>query len=277
MAYGYVPQTRNLVRNLAATAFIVSSGPSDTTRLRLRDGFLDRRFVCTSASSPVTITVDLGSAQTVNTAAALNHNLQFIGSGTKAIEVRGADDASITVGVVGPYTATVGASNLRGKDTALAFANVSKRYWRFSFTFTGSGVLQVGELVLGVATTLARGELDGSGLARRYSSPQVSLANGGVRAINLTGGVLERVLRFEDFSPSEMLFFSSLMEDSRGAAVPVLWCEDWAQVASAVNDSQQACIYGNVLTPGYEETFTNFRLSRPGDLIIRSQGREVGA
>lgn len=280
MAYGFIPETRNLVRSLAAASFTPSSGPSDATRARLNDKRIDKLYTMTAAASPVSIVVDLGSAQAVDTAAVLNHNLASLGSGTRAMSVTGADDAAITVNVVGPYPITIPATptSSRTKDTCMAFTQASRRYWRFSFSWFSGGSLSVsvGELVLGAATTLGRGELDGSGETERVRAPTVELANGGTRAIFLAGPVLERHLSFSDFSVADNATLRTLWRDCRGPAVPVLWCEDWAQVASA-SESQQKCLYGHLQMPEYAWRWSEYLLVKPPDLIIRSQGREVGA
>lgn len=276
MAYGYVPQTRNHISGLTATLFTVSAGPANSTRLFFGDGWMDRQYIFNASSSAVFVTVDLGVARTVDTVAVLNHNLASLGS-SRTIAVRGADDSAMTVNVVGPYTASVLSTSTRAKDTCIAFASALRRYWRFTFDWGAvSGILRVGELVAGQATTLTRGELDGSGESELYRVPTVQLANGGERGIGLAGPILERRLRFDDFSPTEMGFMRTLMRDVRGPATPVLWCEDWV-ANGAPTEAQQKCLFGTVSSADYVETFTNWRLSRPNELVLRSLGREVGA
>lgn len=278
MAYGYVTERQNLARSLAASAFTVSPGPNDSTRARLNDKRMDKLFSCTASTPGVTIVVDLGSAQAVDTVAILNHNLASFSS-AQSIIVQAADNAAITVGVVTCGTITLSATATRPKDSCMSFASTTKRYWQFEFDWaSGSNVLTIGELVLGVATTLSRGEIDGSGESDRISAPQVKLANGGLSAITLTGPVLERRLVFDDFSPTEMLFLRTLRRAAAGS-VPLLWCDDWTAAAlpAAPTESQQRCLWGNVTEPDYDETYTNYRLSRPNVLTLLSQGREVGA
>lgn len=278
MAFGFIPETRNLIRALAAGSFTVSSGPADSTRSRLNDKRIDKRYTSTAAASPLTIVVDLGSAQAVDTAAVLNHNLASLGSGTRIISVTGADDAAITVNTVGPYVAQLSATASRTKDTCLAFTQATKRYWRFSFSWTGGASLSVtiGELVLGAATTLSRGQLDGSGETEHIRAPEVELANGGSRGIYLAGPVLERHLMFSDFTAAQVATLRTLWRDCKGPAVPVLWCDDWAAAASA-SESQQECLYGHLRMPEFAWRWSDYLLIKPPDLIIKSQGREVGA
>lgn len=277
MPYGFIPATRNRAEGLAASQFTSSSGPADATRSRLNDRRIDRQFAFTSATSGVTLRVDLITAQAVDTAAVINHNLLTIGSGTRSIEVRGADDAAFTVGVVGPFTSTLVGTGPRAKDTCAAFASATKRYWRFTFVWGGggSGVLRIGEVVLGTATTLARGELDGSGEDERIRAPMVELANGGTRGIYLAGPVLVRSLVFSDFSETENGILRTLWRDCRGPAIPLLWCDDWRQ--GTFGEAQQRCLYGHLEMPTYSWRWSDFSLVKPPDFVIRSQGREVGA
>jgi hypothetical protein len=277
MPYGFIPATRNRAGGLAASQFTASSGPSNDTRTRLNDRRLDRQFIFTSASSGVTLTVDLTVAQAIDTAAVVNHNLLTIGSGTRSIEVRGADDSGFTTGVVGPFASTLTGTGPRAKDTCAAFTQATKRYWRFTFVWGGggSGVLRVGEVVLGAATTLSRGELDGSGDDERVRAPTVELANGGVRGIFLAGPVLTRSLIFAEFTEAENAILRTLWRDCRGPAIPLLWCDDWRQ--GVFGEAQQRCLYGHLEMPAYSWRWQDFSIVKPPDFVIRSQGREVGA
>lgn len=281
MAYGFIPETGNSLRSLAASAFIVSSGPSDATRSRLNDKRMDRPYSCSSATSPITITVDLGASQVPNTAAVLNHNLAFIGAGPRALTVSAADDAAFTIGVVSCATAALDASTSRPKDTCLSWAPVAKRYWRFGFSWTGGGaaLLKVGELFLGVATVLTRGELDGSGETERDAAPIVQLANGGTAAIYLAGPVLERSLLFADFTEAQNATLRQLWRDCRGPVIPLLWCEDFVTPATPAfpTAAQQKCVYGHLQMQEYEWTWAEWQNIKPPGFVIRSQGRETGA
>lgn len=277
MAYGYITEKQNLARSLAAAAFTSSSGPADATRSRLNDKWMDRLYSMNVAASGVSLSVDLGSAQQVNTIGLLNHTLALIGAGPRTITVQAADDSIFSTGLVTPATITLSATTSRPRDTVVAFGAVTKRYWRFVFAWAGGGSagIAVGEVVMGVATTLTRGELDGSGESDRIYAPQVKLANGGVTAITLTGPVLERRLKFVDFNPTEMAFLRTLRRAVAGS-VPLLWCDDWVQT-SAPSESQQKGLWGHVVEADYDETYTNWRLSTPNDLVLLSQGRETGA
>ena len=279
--YGFIPETRNLIRALAATSFTVSAGPSDTTRARFNDKRIDKTFISTAAASPLNITIDLGSAQTIDTAAVLNHNLLLCGVGAsgRIITITGATDAAISAGVVGPYSAADLLSTFaRTKDVCIGFPSASKRYWRFSFSWPGGGTAQVaiGELFLGAATTLSRGEVDGSGETERIRAPSVELANGGSRAIYLAGPVLERSLVFEDFTEAQNATLRTLWRDCRGPAVPLLWCDDWSS-AGTQTESNGRCLYGHLEMPEFAWRWSEYLLVKPPNLVIRSQGREVGA
>ena len=279
MAYGFIPETRNLIRSLAASAFTVTPGPNDSTRSRLNDKRLDRTFTVTASGPGVTIVVDLGVARAVDTVAILNHNLASFSS-AQEINVQGADDAGITTNVVTVGTITLSTTATRTKDSCLSFATTTKRYWQFEFVWaSGSNVLTVGELVMGVATTLSRGEQDGSGETERVRAPTVELSNGGTRGIFLAGPVLQRSLIFSDFTPTQLATLRTLWRDCKGPSVPLLWCESWtaASVPAAPTEAQQECLYGHLEMPDFGWRWSDWQLVKPPDLVIRSQGREVGA
>jgi len=281
MAYGFIPETRNLIRALAASAFTVSSGPSDSTRAYLNDKRIDKQYALISTTTGITIDIDLGSAQAVDTAAILNHNFQSVGAGTKSISVTGADNSGFSVNAVVCATATLDTTTSRPKDTCASWASVTRRYWRFTFSWTGGGsaALNIGELVLGAATTLSRGEQDGSGETERVRAPTVELSNGGSRGIFIAGPVLTRNLIFSDFSEAQRDTLRTMWRDCRGPVVPVLWCESWAATATTATPSaaQQQCLYGHLEMPDFAWRWSDWQLVKPPDLIIRSQGREVGA
>lgn len=279
MAYGFIPETRNLVRALAAAAFTVTPGPNDSTRSRLNDKRLDRQFTVTASTPGVTIVVDLGSAQAVDTVAVLNHNLASFSS-AQEITVQGGDNAAMTIGVVTAGTITLSATASRPKDSCMSFETVTKRYWQFEFNWaSGSNTITIGELVIGEATSLSRGEQDGSGETERVRAPTVELSNGGSRGIFLAGPVLQRSLLFSDFSPTERDILRTMWRDCRGPVVPLLWCESWSQATApaAPTEAQQECIYGHLEMPEFGWRWSNWQLVKPPDIVIRSQGREVGA
>ena len=277
MAYAFVPETRNLIRSLAAAAFTASPGPNDSTRSRLNDKRLDRTYLMVSAASGLTLDVDLGSAQAVDTVALLNHNVASTGT-TPGIIVTGADNALFSIGAVSPGSINL-ASTSRPKDTCFSFsASLTKRYWRFQFTWGGGGsyAISIGELVIGVATTLTRGELDGSGETETVRAPMVELSNGGSRGIFLAGPVLQRSLIFQDFSETERDILRTMWRDCRGPVIPLLWCDDYAATTTPTA-AQQKCLYGHLEMPSFGWRWSDWQLVKPPDIVIRSQGREVGA
>lgn len=276
MAYAFIPETRNLIRALAAASFTASPGPADATRSRLNDKRIDKPYVMVVAASGLTLDVDLGSAQQVDTVAVLNHNLAATGT-TPGINITGADNAAFSVGAVSPGSINLAATS-RPKDSCFSFsAPLTKRYWRFQFTWGGGGsfAIQVGELFLGRATTLTRGELDGSGETERVRAPMVELSNGASRGIFIAGPVLERSLVFTDFTEAQNDILRTLWRDCRGPAVPVLWCDDYAATTTPTA-SQQKCIYGHLQMPEFGWRWSDWLLVKPPDMVIRSQGREVG-
>lgn len=277
MSFAFIPETRNLIRALAASAFTASPGPSDSTRSRLNDKRIDATFDMTPATTGLTLDVDLGSAQSIDTVAVLNHNLASIGS-SQTIVVTGADNAAFSVNAVSPGTINL-ASTSRPKDSCFSFSvAVSRRYWRFQFTWSGGGShsVTVGELVMGVATTLTRGELDGSGETERIRAPMVELSNGGQRGVYIGGPVLERSILFADFTETQRDTLRTLWRDCKGPAVPVLWCDDYAATTTPTA-AQQKCLYGHLQMPEFGWRWSDYALVKPPDMIIRSQAREVGA
>jgi hypothetical protein len=276
MPYAFIPETRNLIRALAATSFTASAGPNDTTRARLNDKRIDATYEMVPAASGLTLDVDLGSAQQVDTVAILNHNLASIGT-TQSIVVTGADNSLFTVGPTSPGTINLGPTS-RPKDSCFSFSSsVTKRYWRFQFTWSGGGsfAVVIGELVLGRATVLTRGELDGSGETERIRAPMVELSNGGQRGVFIGGPVLERILLFSEFTEAQRDILRTMWRDCRGPVAPVLWCDDYVATTTPTA-SQQRCLYGHLQMPEFNWRWSDWLLVKPPDIVIRSQAREVG-
>jgi hypothetical protein len=280
MSYAFIPETRNLIRALAATAFTASPGPADSTRSRLNDKRIDKPFVMVPATTGITLAVDLGVAASPNTAALLNHNFAGVGT-TRSITVEGADDAAFSVNLVAAAVASLDPASPRPKDTSFSWAPFSRRYWRFIFAWTGGGLgtISIGEVVLGVATVLTRGELDGSGETERVRAPMVELSNGAGRSIFIAGPVLERSLVFSEFTEAQRDILRTMWRDCRGSAVPLLWVEDWVATPTlaVVTEPRQRCLYGHLQMPEFSWRWSDWLLVKPPDIVIRSQGREVGA
>lgn len=283
MAFAYA--TTNALSALSASAFTPGSGPSDATRAYLNDGRMDRQYVFTAAASSNTLVIDMGSATTLRGLAILNHNL-VDSVAPRTIKIEAADDAAITINAVtakGTTTVTDDGSdtNPTNKDTVLQFAAVTKRYWRLTFAWdSGSFALKIGELFAYASSTqLSRGQVDGSGETERMvvTNP-VELQTGDTRFGFLGGPVRTKHLRSDStLSTSERKELLTLWRLLRGPVTPFLWIESYEASASSALLPEQDCIFGRLALPDFAWTWSDYNLSQPPELVIRSLGRELGS
>lgn len=272
--------TNNLLTGLAAAAFTWSAGTGGATRTRVNDGRMDARYSNGNTASGVTLVIDLGSAQNVQGCALLNHNAA-VQKTDAAVRVRSADDSGITVNVATRKAATT-LTNLPPyhKDHVLQFATggSNRRYWELTFTWTGTVTdFSIGELYFFVQTQLSRTSNYGGGEDEEIRSAQVDFYNGGSSVAFLGGPQRTLRLPFSDLSPTERAEQATLWRATLGPVMPFLFIESYEASASAAAATEQHCVYGRLEVPTFSYSEPDFRLYTPGDLIIRSLGREVGA
>lgn len=274
-AYSY----SNLLTGLAATAFTWSDG-STTDRSRLNDGKMNKVFGCSSSGTSKTLTIDFGSAQTLQAIAILNTNICRFG-GTPTIEVRKSNDnfaannvavkAASSVSNFGTYGDT------RAKDIVLQFASQSERYWRLLFSWSGSAILSIGELWAAVPTVLTRAMTYDNGLPEIIKRTSFESYSGETRHNYVAGPIRERVIPFRDLSSTERQEVMAMWRLTKGGSLPMLWIEQYEATATAASAETMECIFGTLQDPTAGLKNSDFGRFDPDDFRIRSFGREVGA
>lgn len=272
-AYGIT----NLITGLAATAFTWSSAYA-TGRERLNDGLQDELAAgsATGQASGQTLTVDLGSAQSVSAIALLNHNLA---TGACTVTVTYADDSGFTVGTgTAKAASTVPTSAPSDKDLALQFPAVSKRYWRLTFAHTGTKTVTIGEvLVLGTVTTLSRFRVYGHGETERFITNRVETSTGNTRSTFLSGPIRTKRLPFKDLSTSQRNELMAMWRASKGGCLKLLWLDTVESTATAATSDGMECLWGK-LQESFGWTEDDFSLYTPeGALELVGSGREAGS
>lgn len=280
MSHAYA--TDNLLAGLVASNITPSTGPSDATRAYLFDGKMSRPFVFTAGTSPLTLVIDFGSAVTLLGMAMLNHNVKALGVASPTFGVDAADNSGMSTNLVTVKAASaVPTTEPQEKDCVLQFAgNVSKRYWRLIFTWTGGGsyALQLGELYCYYAKTLlTRGSTWGSGEGEEHRTAAVEFPNGEQEAVYFGGPLRETRLTFADLNATALNELRTLKNATRAQTVPFLWIPSYEATATAAAATEQDCIFGRVQEAKWEWTQDDFGIYQPPQLRIRSRGREVGA
>jgi len=268
----------NLLTGLAATAFTWSSAFT-TGRNRLNDGLQDELAAgsSTAQASGQTLTVDLGSAQSVAAVALLNHNLA---TGACTVAVTYADDSGFTVGTgTAKAASTVPTSAPNEKDLVLQFPAVSKRYWRLTFAHTGTKIVTLGELLLlGTITTLSRRRIWGHGEEERFITNRVETSTGNTRSTFLSGPIRTKRLPFKDLrGTSERNEVMSMWRASKGGCLKLLWIDTVESTATAATEEGMECLWGK-LQESLGWTEDDFSLYTPdAALELVGSGREAGS
>lgn len=279
MAYAYA--VNNILTGLAATAFTPGAGPSDATRARFNDGQMGSQYLFTSASGSNTLVIDLGSARNLQGFAVLNSNLHSAVAPT--LKVEGADDAAITVNpVTAKAQTTLTQTRPKHRDHVLQFAAVSRRYWRLTWTWTGSFALKVGEVFaygpyLAEPVQLTRIANDGSSESEEYFQGVTESDTGEVRAAVLGGPVRTKQLLFSDFNAAEETGLRTMFYATVGQAQPLLWIDSYEATATAAATAEQECLYGFARWREFRWSWVDHLLKQVPTLELRSMGREVGA
>lgn len=274
MSMGYA--ITNALSGLAATAFTWSSGYT-TGRSYLNDGRQDEIAVGgTLQASGQTLTVDLGSATAIVGVALLGHNLA---SGSSAVAVSYADDSGFTTGTGTAKSATtINTSAPYNRDSVLQFPSATKRYWRLTFTHSGSKTLQLGELLFFTSiTTLSRSPVYGSGESERYAQNRVETMTGQQRATFLAGPIRTKRLPFKDLrATAERDELMTMWRATKGGVSNLLLIDSIDSSASAGSAVSQQCLWGKLQT---EMSWTegDYSLFDVDALVLVGQGREAGS
>lgn len=268
----------NALSALAEAAFVWQSGPSNATRLYMRDGRMGKQFVCTTANGGNTLNIDLGSATSLKGFAFLNHNLASFG-GSVTCQVQAATASNYSDAADAKASTTLDFTQPHAKDFVLQFAAVSKRYWRLIFTWTGDKVLKVGEVfAYASVTALARKDIYGpSGEGHDYRVAQVESDNLEQRAYLLAGPRRTKRLTFTDLTPSELAELEALFFATKGPVNPVLFVLSQNEVATAGAAEDTDVMFAKLELTDMAYTFADYRLHDVPALVLRNLGREVGA
>ena len=267
----------NVLTGLAATAFTWSSGYT-TNRERLNDSIQDE-LASGSASAQAsgqTLTVDLGTATSLSAIALLNHNLS---TGSCTVKVEGGDDAAISVNPVTAKSAsTVNTSAPYDKDTLLQFPAVSKRYWRLTFTHSGTKTLTIGELLFFASlTTLTRQTVWGAGESERYAQNRNESNTGFQRATYLAGPIRTKRLPFKDaVGTSQRDELMGMWRAARGGVSNLLYADLIESTATAATSTAMQCLWGK-LQASLAWNQPDYNLYDVDELVLVGQGREAGA
>ena len=280
MSYAYA--TTNLCSGLAASAFTWATGANDSTRSRLNDSRMSSRYVNGSPTTGLTVTIDLGSAIATTGVAVLNHNI-----GTAALapsmHVRGGTAAAagvVTAGIVtAKATTTLNTAAPYHKDVVLQYTAVTKQFLEIGFNFTGTATsFAIGEIwVFNAQTQLTRKSIYGGGEDEEIKSAQVDFYNGGSRSYFQGGPIRSQVLPFADLTLAQRGELATLWRATRGPVTPFLWMDSYEATDTSAAVTEQAVIYGRLEVPAFSWKENDYLLYAPGDLVVRSLGREVGS
>lgn len=282
----------NTLSGLSASAFAwytthatPSSGaftPSPDNRAYLNDGRMDKNLIISaSAASGINLIVDLGTARQMTGVALLNSNAA-VQKSDAAVLVEASSDATFAADVNTAKAASTlySSTTPRNKDHVLQWdANLTKRYWRFRWTWTGSVTnFQLGELWMFTASNLlTRRSIYGSGETRPAKVAQVEMQYGETRGLFIAGPMRQLDLQWDDLTSAERDELYNMHSLSNFGARPLLWIQSAESTATAAAAAEQECIYGRLQEPTFQFAEKDFSLYQPGGFSLRSLGREAGA
>ena len=276
MAYAWT--VTNALASLAAGNFVWQSGPSDATRLFMRDGRMGKQFVCTAASGGNTLNIDMGAATSLKGFAFLNHNLASFG-GTVTVQVQAATLSDYSNAADAKAITTLDFTKPHDKDVVLQFPAVSKRYWRLIFTWTGTQTLKVGEVfAYASVTAISRRDVYGtSGEGHEYRIAEVESDNMERRGYLLTGPRRRKVLAFVDLSEAERAELETLFYAAKSCVTPILFVLEQNEVSTAAAATEQDVMFGTLDNTDFFYGFLDYSRNSVPTLTLRNLGREVGA
>lgn len=276
MAYAWT--VTNALAALAEDAFVWTSGPSDTTRLYMRDRRMGKQFVCAAANLTNSLTVDFTAATSLKGWAVLNHNLASFG-GAVTVTITAAPDAAFATPVTAKATTTLDFTKPHDKDFVLQFPAVSRRYWRITFGWTGSQALKVGEVfAYASATALARKDIYGSsGEGHEIRVAQVESDNMEQRSYLMAGPRRSKRMAFSDLSPSERVELEAIFYATKGPVNPVLFVLSQNEVATAAAADDTDVMLATLDLVDFSYSDPDYNRYVPPVLLLRNLAREVGA
>jgi hypothetical protein len=279
VALQHAYSTANLLTGLAASSFTLGTAVT-TNRAYLNDGKMYKQFAAGAASSGTTLIIDLGSSQAFNVAAILNSNIAEATAPT--LKVERADDLAFTSNVATLKSATtLNTTEPRHKDHVLQFTSVTKRYVKFTWTWTGSFNLRFGEVWIGASTALSRFSILGAnaGDEEKIIGSRTEFATGELGGHFVAGPIRIKRIPLADLSESEKNEVMTMWRAARGHVRPVLWCHQYETGSTAADNDHQECVLGKIEQDGI--SWNEFDYGRyniePGSLVIRSLAREIGS
>jgi len=266
----------SIISGFSASSCTWTTGPATDTRLYVVDGRLDKRYVLSSVASTANVVIDFGTSTSVKSFAVLNSNISEA-SGTPTLLVESDDNAGFSSPTTRKAATTLNLVAPNNKDHALVFTAAAERYWRLTWTWTGSFALKVGEIVAATTvTTLGRTSIFGSGESEEYKNSRVEMANGDVRSHFISGPIPSRSLNFDALSAADREELFIMHRATRGGALPILWIDDVVESTSAGTAASQRCIYGRT-QPTLGWTQDDFAIYGVSGIEIRGMTREMGA
>lgn len=275
MSIGYA--ITNALTGLAAASFTWSSAYA-ADRDNLNDGLQDElaASAASAQASGQTLSIDFGVASSLVGIAILNHNLA---TGSCTVAVTAADDSGFTTGVVTAKAATtINTAFPYSKDAVLQFPAVSKRYWRLTFTHTGTKIITIGELLAFAAiTTLSRDAVYGASHSLRMVTNRTESRTGQMRSSFLAGPIRSMAFNFVDLQgTAERDELLALWNAALGDVRNVLLLDFVDSSSSAGSATSQQCLWGKLnATTGW--TDDDFQLFGVSGFELVGQGREVGS
>jgi hypothetical protein len=266
---------------LATTAFTWSSGGA-SNKAFLNDGRLDKpQVIGSSVASGINLIIDMGTAKQLTGFAVLNSNAA-VQKTDATLKVEASSDAAFASDVNTAKAASTlySSASPRNKDHVLQWnANHTKRYWRLTWTWTGSVTnFQIGELYAFTASTLlTRRSIFGSGETHEAIVAAQAMQYGETRSLFLAGPVRQLDLQWDDLTAPERDELYNMHALSSFGARPLLWIQSYESTATAAASAEQECIFGKLTKPAFQWSEKDFSLYQPGGFSIRSLGREAGA
>lgn len=280
--------TTNLLSSLGTSSYTWSNAYAGTDNAAMNDGKLDQRVSPGSPASNIDLVIDLGSAQVMKGIAILNHNLLTVLGAAVTVTVRAATDVTITTGVVTAKSATTLASfnsysarDPRNKDHLLAWGgSTSKRYWQLQFAYTGTiNDFAIGELfAYNSITTLTRGSQYGSDYDGAHSIvTSVQTLSGDRRAQFLAGPIRQKRVAWSMLTDAQKEQLANLYRDGRAGATNVLWAGSYVESSSGAASADQDVMLARLGSDDFSAPMNDYLLHDPGEFVLTSRGREVGA
>lgn len=278
-AHGYVVD--NAMTGVEPNAGFTWSNGASTNRSYLNDGRIDRRFVVgASVASGISVIIDTFNATTYTGVAVLNSNCAVQKTdATLKVEASALSDFSADVNLVKAASTLYSATYPRNKDHVLQFTGFSRRYWRLTWTWTGTVTnFSVGEIFLFTAlTTLSRRSIYGSGEGKKMWTASEQFMTGERRGLKLGGPQRMLDLQFSDLSESERDELDLMWSRADGNASPLLWVDSYEATAIAAAAAEQNCVFGRLDDDELFFQNPDFGRHQPSGFKVRSAGREAGA